>query len=190
MKKKSLEQFIEENRSELDDYEPGGKVWQGIKKQLPGSKESPGVVKQMAWIKWAAAASIFFLLASTAYFFFQPDQDKAESNKLVNNGLPPEYASEVYHFTKLIELKNKELQKIAKEQPELYRQFASDINRLDSNYQALKKELPDNPNQEVLLQAMIGNLKWQIDLLNQQLTIIQKIKHSKKSANEKDYKST
>jgi hypothetical protein len=43
----------------------------------------------------------------------------------------------------------------------------------------LKDQLPKNPNQEELLKAMIQNLQWQIDLLNQQLNIIQKIKEAK-----------
>lgn len=187
---KRLEQFIKENRSELDGYEPGDKVWQAIEKKLPANKGRVGIVKRMGWAKWAAIASIFILIASTVYYFAPVNQKKSGSNDLVNSGLPPEYADEVYHFTRLIELKHKELQKIEKEQPELYQQFAGDINKLDSNYQVLKKALPDNPNQEMLLEAMIGNLKWQIDLLNQQLAIIQKIKHSKKTANEKNYKST
>lgn len=182
---KRLEQFIRENRSEFDEYEPGEKVWQTIEKKLPVTKRKTGVI-----IRWAAAASILILLASTAYYLFSFNKEKALSNELVNSGVPPEYADEVYHFTKLIELKHRELQKIEKEQPELYHQFAGDINKLDSNYQVLKKELPDNPNQEMLLEAMIGNLKWQIDLLNQQLTIIQKIKQTKKSVNEKSYKAT
>ena len=187
---KRLEQFIKENRSQLDSYEPADKVWQAIEKNLTGNGERFAAIKQMIWIKWVAVAAIFVLVASTIYFFLPPDPKNAITHEAVNTGLPPEYAEEVYHFTRLIEIKHKELQKIEKEHPTLYRQFAGDINKLDSNYQVLKKELPDNPNQEMLIQAMIGNLKWQIDLLNQQLTIIQKIKLSKKSANEKTYKST
>lgn len=183
-----LQQFIEENRSELDGYEPGNKVWNGIEENLPGNKRKPSMFKHMMWLKVAAVAAIFLMVASSVYFFLPASKNLTKPYELVTN-LPPEYAEEVYHFTKLIELKHKELRKIEKEQPSLYRQFADDINSLDSNYQALKKELPDNPNQEILLQAMIGNLKWQIDLLNQQLTIIQKIKNSKKIINEKTYKS-
>jgi len=42
--------------------------------------------------------------------------------------------------------------------------------------------LPVNPNKEELLQAMIYNLQLQIDLLNQQLNIIQKIKQAKSAS--------
>ena len=54
----------------------------------------------------------------------------------------------------------------------------------------LKSDLPGNPNEELVLGAMIENLRIQIDLLNEQLTIIKKIKESKNTKNEKIYKST
>jgi hypothetical protein len=43
----------------------------------------------------------------------------------------------------------------------------------------LRSTLNANPNTEQLLQAMISNLQMQIELLNQQLTIIQKVKQPK-----------
>ena len=62
-----------------------------------------------------------------------------------------------------------------KDNPELFKQFAGDIKKLDSTYQVLRNTLPANPNKEQLLQAMIGNLQMQISLLNQQLQIIQQV---------------
>jgi hypothetical protein len=98
--------------------------------------------------------------------------------------LNPTYAKEVYHFTQLIELKQNELKQIEKEHPELYRQFVKDINRLDSSYQALKTELPKNANRELLLEAMIQNLKLQTELLNQQLSIIKQLNQKNTKQND------
>jgi hypothetical protein len=103
--------------------------------------------------------------------------------------LNPSYAQEVFHFTQLIELKQNELKQIEKEHPELYHQFVRDINKLDSSYQALKMELPRNANRELLLEAMIQNLKLQSDLLNQQLFIIKKINESNSKSNDNNTKS-
>jgi len=187
--KERLEDFIEKNRDEIDSYEPGKKVWKAIEEDLPGNKKKRAIVLPMKWVRWSSVAVAVIIIAFSAYYFTQHTV-KPGNSSIVINGVPQEYAEEVYHFTKLIELKHKQLEQIQKEQPELYRQFASDIYRLDSNYQALRKELPGHPNQEVLIQAMIGNLKWQIDLLNEQLNIIQKIKHTKIRNNEKLSKST
>jgi len=97
---------------------------------------------------------------------------------------------EMYHYARLVELKHKELKTIEKDEPLLYRQFASDVHKLDSVYQGLQKELPKNPNREQLLEAMLQNLQLQMGLLNHQLDIIKQINHSKKTAYEKAYKTT
>jgi len=96
---------------------------------------------------------------------------------------------EMYHYARLVELKHKELKTIEKDEPLLYKQFASDVSRLDSVYRNLQEQLPRNPNREQLLEAMLQNLQLQMGLLNHQLDIIKQINHSKKTAYEKAYKT-
>ena len=100
-----------------------------------------------------------------------------------------EINEEMYHYAKIVELRQKELRKIEKDEPLLYKQFSGDVNKLDSVYRSLKKQLNINPNREQLLEAMIQNLQLQIGLLNHQLDIIKQINHSKKSAYENAYKT-
>jgi hypothetical protein len=96
---------------------------------------------------------------------------------------------EMFHYAKLVEIKHKELKKIQRDEPLLYKQFAGDVNRLDSVYHSLQDQLPKNPNREQLLEAMIQNLQLQMRLLNHQLDIIKQINHSKKAEYENAYKS-
>jgi hypothetical protein len=96
---------------------------------------------------------------------------------------------EMYYYAKLIELKHEELKTLEKDEPLLYRQFSGDVQKLDSVYHSLKTQLPKHSNREQVIEAMISNLQLQIGLLNKQLDIIKQIKHSKKSAYEKAYKS-
>jgi hypothetical protein len=112
-----------------------------------------------------------------------PKDDVAgnESESVVNE--------EMYHYAKLVELKHKELKTIEKDEPLLYKQFASDVNKLDSVYRTLEQQLPKNLNREQLLEAMLQNLQLQMGLLNHQLDIIKQINHSKKAAYEKAYKT-
>jgi hypothetical protein len=119
---------------------------------------------------------------------------QVQPNKIINDTPLADNADadrneEMIHYTRLVELKQKQISRIQKEEPLLYRQFAGDFNRLDSTFHILKKELPVNPNREQILEAMIQNLQYQEALLNQQLNIIKKIKHSKKEAYEKAYRS-
>ena len=199
-----LDDFIRNNREQFDTDEPAPQVWKNLEKQLsPASKK--GMVIRMNFLRWSAAAAVLVLAALGVFYLFnkpnipppvaktnpavtQPANDKGSNNDILND-INPVYAKEVYHLSQLIELKQSELKQIEKDQPQLYKQFVTDITRLDSSYNALKKELPDNPNREQLLEAMIQNLKLQTELLNQQLQIIQTIKQSKSNTNASNSKS-
>jgi hypothetical protein len=192
-----LEQFIRDNREEFDSEEPRPQLWKKLQAEMEPRKKNDNV-RHLSFLRWTAVAAIFVMLLGMFYFMNrQNKQDTIVENKI---GIPPgdaklldqvnpAYAKEVYHFTQLIELKQNELKQIEKEHPELYTQFVKDIKRLDSSYQALRAELPANPDPEALLQAMLQNLRLQADLLNEQITIIKQIKKSKKDSHEKNTRS-
>jgi hypothetical protein len=195
--KGNLEDFIRDNRKEFDSEEPSPKLWTKIQEDLvPPQKKT--VFNLVTVRRWMIAASVVIALATGTYLLLPPKSDPSvtgnipgqeinDPNKILHE-INPTYAKEVYHFTQLIELKQNELKQIGKDQPELYNQFMGDIINLDSSYNALKKELPANPNREQLLEAMIQNLQLQTELLNQQLRIIKQIKQSKTSSNENNSK--
>ena len=90
----------------------------------------------------------------------------------------PGYAKEVVQYTQLIDDKRAVLKEMTENNPDLYQEFSTDLDRLEKSYQSLKADFPKNPNQEVLIQAMIQNLQLQINLLNEQLRVIQRIKQT------------
>ena len=206
-----LEDFISNNREEFDNDEPAPQIWNKLENQLKTSSNAKGIVIRMNFMRWSAAAAVLVLAGLGIFHLLSkstgnsitgsqvssvnpPANDNASnnlnsSNNDILNDINPTYAKEVYHFTQLIELKQSELKQIEKDHPGLYKQFVSDINKLDSSYNSLKKELPDNPNREQLLEAMIQNLRLQTELLNQQLQIIQSIKQSKSNTNASNSKS-
>jgi len=179
-----LEDFIRNNREQFDAGEPDPALWKKLEHQLQPVRKQ-GKVRAMKLLRISAAAIILVLAGAGLYFLVLPgnkpdalSQQKEQRVDTMLEAINPGYAKEVYHFTKLIETQQHELQQLEKENPELYRQFLGDINKLDSSYNALKNELPANPNREQLLEAMIRNLQLQTELLNQQLSIIKQIKQS------------
>jgi len=127
-----------------------------------------------------------------------PDSNRTAGKDLAATGNKPddktdlssEQNEEMYHYAKLVEIKEKELKTIEKDEPLLYKQFSMDVNKLDSAYHGLQQQLPKNPNREQILEAMLQNLQLQMGLLNHQLDIIKQINHSKKTEYEKAYKTT
>lgn len=120
-------------------------------------------------------------------------EPKDKENKESKSTQPATEASlvreEMAHYARLVEIKQEELKVIEKDEPLLYKQFSSDVNKLDSVLHTLKLELYNNPNSERVLEAMLQNLQLQMGLLNHQLDIIKQINHSKKTAYEKAYKT-
>lgn len=205
---KGLEQFIRDNRDQFDTDEPGEQIWKKLEEQLTdksqvNQKQSSKNQKAILFtlVRWSAAACILILAGIGIYSLlnkrpvYNPgvvqnpsSADTPAMNDPILKEINPGYAREVYQFTKLIELKQNELKEIEKENPNLYKKFVADINKLDSSYMALKKELPENPNREQLLEAMIENLRLQTEILNQQLSIINQIKASKSNNHESNFK--
>ncbi len=118
-----------------------------------------------------------------------PKNDIVPDHKKTTDVMTDDFPEEMYHYTKLVEIKHRELKRLEKDEPLLYKQFAGDVNKLDSVYLSLKTQLPKNSNREQVIEAMIENLQLQIGLLNRQLNIIKQINHSKKSAYDNAYKS-
>jgi hypothetical protein len=182
----NMEKFIHGNREEFDHLEPSEKIWEQIESGM-NKKNRPARVVSMPILKWSVAAAVVLALGLTSIYILNRNVGNNVEGGItkvtpsmkdpVVEQIDPQYGQMVAQFSALIESKQKELRSLEKDNPSLYAQFSTDIKRLDSTYQVLRSTLTANPNKEQLLQAMISNLQMQIDLLNQQLSIIKKVKH-------------
>ncbi|MBO9638506.1 MAG: hypothetical protein J7576_10075, partial [Siphonobacter aquaeclarae] len=131
------------------------------------------------FLDWRMAAGVVLLLG--VGFFAGQYFVKPKNTDPIIAKVSPEEGKTAFRYASLIESKREEIRTIEQTDPTLYREFASEIERLDSDYQNLRSELPQTPNQEELVDAMIQNLQMQLDILNRQLQIINKIQQSKQS---------
>lgn len=112
-----------------------------------------------------------------------PKKEDPHADHLQTGG---EVKEELFHYARLIEIKQKEIATLKNNYPELFEQFSEDLTTLDRSYAALKHKYEEGLNSEQLLSAMIENLKLQTELLNRQLEITKKLKQQK---NEATYKN-
>lgn len=118
------------------------------------------------------------------------DRNDFRDNPGINDQKAPADGSakeELYHYARLIELKQKEIADIKTNHPHLFEKFSEDLTALDNSYNNLKQKYDEGLNSEQLLSAMIENLKMQTALLNKQLEVTKRIKKEKK--NKEDVKS-
>lgn len=200
MKKDNLERFLRDNREAFDNKEPSDALWKkietGLTNQQPeqaspfreiyknqGLSASPKRGFQIGWpsLDWRVAASVAIFLLAGCFLYINRQYGVVSQPNVV--AASPGYAKEVVQYTRLIDDKRVELKQLAEGNPEIYQAFAADLNRLEKSYRSLKADLPQNPNQEVLIQAMIQNLQLQINLLNEQLRVIERIKQQTNETN-------
>jgi hypothetical protein len=181
MKMDKLENFINSNREAFDSEEMPIN-WVGIRK---GMHYKPSAGRRQVWL--SAAATVTVLFFCSIFFLNQGSKisdtdtvDKIElpSKELIDQ-VDPSLSVQMDQFVILIQNKQNELNRNLQSQPELYKQFLKDNNRLDSSYNYLKSQLAANPNKEILLDAMIENLQLKLEILNRQLLIIKQSKNKK-----------
>ncbi|MEP6674280.1 MAG: hypothetical protein ABJA78_03970 [Ferruginibacter sp.] len=182
-----IEKFIGDNREDFDDKIPSAKTWDNIEAAFCEKKKKKFM--QAPVVKWSMAAAATLLISVSIYWFVSKNKKTQHEIAVVETPVDTTMQTdvpEVNEFAKMIAVKQEELKVIAKEQPELYQRFTSDMNQLDSSYILLKKQFRVSPNREVLVEAMIQNLQLQLNVLNQQLNVIHQIKQSKKNSHEKN----
>jgi hypothetical protein len=199
--KDKLQRFVRDNHEAFDTETPSDELWHKLNERLPkvilvGEKPSDETVTKAAIVHkdfenggkwptfstfrrsegaWRVAAAVVLAVGLGWYANdFNQQYRLTENPNLALSS--PNYAKQMSQYTQLIDSKRAELQHIAQTNPVLYKEFAAELNQLEYSYQNLKADLPQNPNQEMVVRAMIQNLQWQIELLNQQLDIIQRIK--------------
>ena len=173
-----LKKFIWDNRNDFDDAVPSTNVWEHIEAAMGGKKEKGSILHPL--IKWTMSAAAILMIGTGIYFMLDKKEAITSPATVHESTEMGGLAPEMKQFAKMINLKQDELKTLAKDQPGLYQRFAKDINQLDSSYNILKEELSATPNKEMLLEAMIQNLQLQLNVLNQQLTIIHQIKNQTK----------
>lgn len=187
MNKDNLEYFIDANRQAFDSEEPGSQIWANIERK----RRSSARISDIFTMRKMIACVLILVCGSAVLLTFEkrparPFTGQTQAITTQDEFIDTVYQTEVTQMSTLVEIKQIELKRAGKTNPELYKNFMSSINQLTTSYNALKKEFNENPNKEKLLEAMIQNLKLQQELLSRQLSIFHTIKeqsHDKHSKN-------
>jgi len=189
----NIEKFIRKNRRDFDAESPSENLWSKIESTLPRKHAKRFSLRDV--YKWSAAAAIFFVLLTSAYFLLirkNSHEDPQSKTEIVKGGLDDarsygDYAPLFTRAYQTIAEQQKQLRAVTAGNPELYKQFRADLGALDSSYQMLKKQAENSPNRDVIIQAMMQNLRLQAELLGRQLMISTELNNNTKtSTNEKD----
>ncbi|HYG16620.1 MAG TPA: hypothetical protein VEC12_12765, partial [Bacteroidia bacterium] len=134
----------------------------------------------------SAAASVVMALGVCMWLVYPSKPKDTGSETAVDN--EPNFNinnTEVY-YSALIGEKRNELNQYCKNQPDLCKEFDKDFEELNIMYGHLKTEYSQSPDKEVVLKAMIENLKTQVEILSRQLQVLENIKQKEKKLKNKN----
>jgi hypothetical protein len=173
-----IEKYIREQRSSFDDKYPSEALWHRINSQLAKKTNQVFLFRHM----WKAAAIVLFaavigLLIDRQY----PQEQWSLSQVEMTQGIS--FNEVENYYVKLIEVKQEEISQFIDAYPEVDENLLADIDKLDSSYQELKKQVRIRPDEKII-DAMVLNLQTRIEILNQQLNVLEKIKNLKEQNDE------
>jgi hypothetical protein len=201
----ALEKFVQQHAGEFDSETPPDAVWDAVEQRLPKRRQKLFSARDI--FKWSAAAAVFFVLLTSAYFLWikktpststaeqplvtteTPGTGTAESTVVRNAATSmtetgeeemqpsePMYADETAQMYRAIAVRQSRLMDATKNDPQLYRQFNADLQILDSTCTVLKRQLKYTPNRDIIIKAIMQNLRLQAELLGRQLSVINEFK--------------
>ena len=169
---KKLEEYVKGHRREFDLDSPSEDLWGRIANKL----DEQQVKQPLRLQRWIGIAASLIAIMGISFLYTYHSRSQEVSIADVN----PSFAKKEIRFASLIEEKKDSLQVFAKENPALYKKFSADLGKLDADYDQLKQELQNSPNPRLIVRAMVRNLELQLEVINQQLTIIYQVKEFKK----------
>lgn len=177
--KDKLEDFIHQHRKEFDSHEPRTRLWEHINDKLQKKN------RRKRWYIISAAASVALAIAVCVWLLYpsKPNTGRVEVETPGENNYNIN-TTEVY-YSALIGEKRNELNQYCKNQPDLCKEFDKDFEELNALYGQLKAEYSKSPDKEVVLKAMIENLKTQVNILSRQLQVLENIKQKEKKLRNK-----
>ncbi len=173
-----LEEFFKDNKDDFDAHEPPEQLWRSVNNELQRKK------RNVRRTYYAAAASVVLVIGSFAWFMNSTPKNALPGN--VAHATPNVNDTEAYYAI-LIDKQRAQLEQFSKTYPEVCKDFGGEIDTLNHVlYGQLKVEYKNSNGNEAVLQAMIENLRTQVQLLNSQMQVILTIKQKENKQGQKN----
>lgn len=158
-----LENFIKEHREEFDVYEPDGKLWGKLK------AAEKAKVKHFSWVWKVAMVLLVFCASFWAQIHMKNQNHNQVSSELQTNPemAIPELMEADKYYSGLIQNKLTEVQAALVSYPEIKRDMKHELTELDSVFHSLRNDLKDNVSNPEIIEAMIQNYRFKLNLLEE-----------------------
>ena len=172
----NLEKYIRKNRESFDDKVPRSDVWHKINDKLDDATTSHIHINTYLW----RAAAIVLFVAVVWLLIDKNNGDQKSQIAQIYDEQQIAFKDVETFYMQEIEEKQRLIVQFVSNNLEVDKDLLGEIDHLDSTYQALKLKA-EKDYSEKILDAMVINLQMRIDILNQQLDVLEKIKRLKEN---------
>ena len=174
-----FEKYIKQNKSKFDDHEADtSKMWKAISVEL--DKPKAKVIPLWKSSVFKIAASVVLLLGILTILNLSMGIGTSSTNDIASKELQEidMYYQKMVQAQVTLVRNNTSISENNKEE------FLDFMDELDEEYKALKFDLGDNIDNELVLEAIINNYKKRIELIE---NLLEQINKSKKETNDDAY---
>jgi hypothetical protein len=183
-----LEDFIKRHRKEMDNLEPSEQLWTKLEKKLAQktAKQIRMIPLNRVW--WAAAAFLLFFGSAMWFQWYylsgqgsemaDKEEVPAKSSQPLEQINPELAETELFYNSQIAQMKEI-VNRSDFDDAEVLQEFNTDLKDVENRYGELKNELYESGNDQVV-NAMIQNLQLQVEMLNRQIQMLEKIRRIKK----------
>jgi hypothetical protein len=189
MNQDKLEKYILDHRHQFDDLEPDPAVWERI------STPATTPVIRLQWRKIAMQAAAVAAIFVASYFFHdymagrnQPASGffSAATDEESSPFMKELIEAEAY-YTSQINLRKDEVFRLTANYPDIQQEISLELVEMDKVFEDLKNDLKDNAANEEVIEAMIQNYRFKLDILEEMLY---RLKQANESQNQQKNENT
>ena len=197
-----LKNFIEQNRSLFDDCEPMAGHEDRFLRKLEAEQQRGNRFNFRYLLKVAAVLVVSVMVGSLVAVNWVGHSARLIENEVATESeaaskfmerttrfvkakVEPEYAQTQNYYIGLVDNRLDEIRKTENVDEEHKAELLKEMSEMDELFVNLQKELKANPDNEVLIDAMINHYQTKIEVLNQIITNLNSIKQLNTKQNEK-----
>lgn len=177
---KNLENFIRQNRTQLDKEEPPkghyNRFWQRIHVKRRTSHYN-------SWKFVLKAAVVSILVIISGLWVYERTQENRSPERFVLESISPEIKEAHTYYTSEMEKKYDQIKRFDFQNKNQKKLLINELQDMDSIYINIKEDLRTNPNDPRVINALIRHYQMKLEVMNhilRQLKEIQKQTQSEK----------
>lgn len=185
-----LNQFIRDNREEMDFFEPMPGHFERFEQKLSEGRTAESG-KRISLLPYLLRAAVVAILVTLSSLYLYDHVVKPRTAKMSLSDVSPEYLEVEKHFVRQVNYMQNEIQSINIEDDESHKDaMMKELENMDTVYKDLQRELAARPNDERVVQAMIDHYETKMRVMQMILNQLKSLQEENLTNTSTQYETT